>query len=84
MRVNDKPFLHLSIRTGTPRLHIALLEFYAETFNLERAVMRDEGAVLSKEALADMIGSRMVPGIKALILNRGDGTIEDIRSEDAG
>jgi hypothetical protein len=81
LKINGEHFLHLTVREGGAALHSVLLEFYAQSFGLERAVLRDESGRLDRVILADLVGGASKAGLRAVLWIGADGVVEDIRSE---
>ena len=80
MRVNGEDFMHLSVREGATELHLALLDFYARSFDLERVALRDESSRLPRGAVANLLAGPSARGLEAVLLIREDGSVEDLRA----
>ncbi|MGL4321856.1 MAG: hypothetical protein ACRCS3_13430 [Paracoccaceae bacterium] len=81
LKINDEHFLHLTVREGGAALHSALLEFYIQSFGLDRVVLRDEAGRLDRVVLADLVGGMPEGNLRAVLRIGADGVVEDIRAK---
>lgn len=80
LKVNGQFYMHLTVREGGAPLHLALLDFYHDSFGLDRVVLRDETNKLTKAELADYVGGAGKQKLENILIVRVDGIIEEISS----
>ena len=81
MRVNGHDFVHISARTGSAELHLALIQSHVRAFDLDRLILRDAGAGIDPNLIAFWMASGQLKGMKTILFVSDDGNTIELSAE---